>query len=175
VPAIPKPSPASVTRAIQRELARLGIYTDTIDGMAGPRTRAAISRWQSAGGMVPTGEPTPELLAALRQPASSIRAAPVTPVETVDAPSDAEVAAAEQRAAELEREQATARQAATLRRVQTALDQIGYGPLAADGVADEQTGEALRRFQLDNGLTPDGVLSDKVMQRLVAIGALQAE
>jgi peptidoglycan hydrolase-like protein with peptidoglycan-binding domain len=162
--------------AMQREMARLGIYTGTIDGLSGPRTKAAISTWQTAAGIKVTGEPTPELLAAMRKPAAATAsaAAPV-PAAVNEAASTDQVAAAVARAEELEREQATIALGTKLRSVQVALNQIGYGPLTVDGQPSQQTGDAIRRFQLDNGLPVTGELNDKVVQRLVSIGAMKAE
>ena len=162
--------------AVQRELARLGIYTDAIDGLSGPHTKAAISTWQTAAGIKVTGEPTPELLAALRKPVTAAppAAAPV-PAVVKEAASADQVAAAVARAEELEREQAAIAHGKQLRKVQEALNQIGYGPLAVDGKPSQATSDAIRRFQLDNGLPVTGELSDKVVARLVSIGAMKAE
>ena len=162
--------------AVQRELARLGVYTGTIDGLSGPRTKAAVSTWQTAAGVKPTGEPTPELLAAMRKPAAAaVPAAAPVPAVVNEAASTDQVAAAVARAAELEREQAAIALGTKLRGAQVALNQIGYGPIAVDGQPSQQTGDAIRRFQLDNGLPVTGELNDKVVQRLVSIGAMKAE
>jgi peptidoglycan hydrolase-like protein with peptidoglycan-binding domain len=59
-------------------------------------------------------------------------------------------------------------------RVQTALNRIGYGPVAVDGTANEETANAIRRFELDNGLPISGSAGDGVIDRLIAIGALPA-
>jgi peptidoglycan hydrolase-like protein with peptidoglycan-binding domain len=91
------------------------------------------------------------------------------------AASSDQVAAAVARAQELEREEAAAALSAQLRPVQVALNQIGYGPLVVDGQSNQQTSDAMRRFQLDNGLPVTGELTDKVVQRLVSIGAMKAE
>lgn len=179
-PADAAPAPIDASKmlisAVQRELARLGIYTGAIDGLSGPRTMAAISSWQTAAGIKASGEATPELLAALRQPVSAVPL-PATPVPAVvkQAASTDQVAAAVARAEELEREQAAIAQSSQLRKVQQALNQIGYGAMAVDGKMSELTGDAIRRFQLDNGLPVTGELSDKLLQRLVSIGAMKEE
>jgi peptidoglycan hydrolase-like protein with peptidoglycan-binding domain len=51
---------------------------------------------------------------------------------------------------------------------------IGYGPVPEDGIADEATIAAIRRFELDNGLPITGAAGDTLIQRLVAIGAMEA-
>lgn len=178
-PPAPVPAPVDAQKtlvaAIQRELARLGIYTGAIDGVFGPRTKAAIATWQTADGIPATGEPTPELLAALRKPIASAAPAPApVPAAVKQAATTDRVAAAVARAEQLEREQAALAQGAELRKVQEALNQIGYGSLAVDGQANQATGDAIRRFQLDNGLPVTGELNDKLVARLVAIGAMKA-
>ncbi len=175
---MPTPAPDAATStqalvtAIQRELARLGLYTDAIDGLAGSRTRAAISTWQNAAGMKVTGEPTTDLLAALQKPTASLK--PAAPAPVVAVPDD-QVVAAIRRAAELEHEQAAARNGDRLRRVQVVLSDIGYGQLVADGQLTSETADALRRFQLDQGLPVTGELDDGVIKRLIVIGAMKAD
>jgi peptidoglycan hydrolase-like protein with peptidoglycan-binding domain len=63
--------------------------------------------------------------------------------------------------------------AATYRTVQTALNRIGYGPVPVDGTANKATLDAIRGFELDNGLSVSGEPSDALIQRLVAIGAIK--
>lgn len=58
--------------------------------------------------------------------------------------------------------------------VQKALNLIGYGPVPEDGIANEETIGAIRRFELDNGLPITGAAGDTLINRLVAIGALEA-
>jgi peptidoglycan hydrolase-like protein with peptidoglycan-binding domain len=58
--------------------------------------------------------------------------------------------------------------------VQKALNLIGYGPVPEDGIASEATVGAIRRFELDHGLPITGAAGDTVINRLVAIGAMEA-
>jgi peptidoglycan hydrolase-like protein with peptidoglycan-binding domain len=58
-------------------------------------------------------------------------------------------------------------------RVQAALNQIGYGPVPASGSEDPETTNAIRRFELDNGLPITGRPGKRVIDRLISIGALQ--
>lgn len=58
--------------------------------------------------------------------------------------------------------------------VQKALNMIGYGPVPEDGIAGEETIAAIRRFELDNALPITGAAGDTLIQRLVAIGAMEA-
>jgi hypothetical protein len=58
--------------------------------------------------------------------------------------------------------------------VQKALNLIGYGPVPEDGVAGEATTGAIRRFELDHGMPITGAAGDALVDRLVAIGAMEA-
>ncbi len=51
--------------AMQRELTRLGIYKDKIDGKAGMLTRAALGRYQKSGGLTVDCWPSANLLKAM--------------------------------------------------------------------------------------------------------------
>ena len=57
-------------------------------------------------------------------------------------------------------------QGETVRRIQTALQERGYDPGAADGVFGSRTETAVRRFQTDHGLTADGVVGERTLQAL---------
>lgn len=51
---------------IQQRLLDRGLYDGVVDGIAGPRTRAAISRYQATEGLPVTGLPSVALIARLR-------------------------------------------------------------------------------------------------------------
>jgi lytic murein transglycosylase len=53
-------------RELQRRLTAAGFDTQGADGVIGDNTRAAIRGWQAQAGLAATGEPSLELLAALR-------------------------------------------------------------------------------------------------------------
>ena len=55
--------------ALQRELARLGLYSGAIDGIYGPNTKVSITQYQSTAGLAVTGEPSAELLKIVTTPA----------------------------------------------------------------------------------------------------------
>ena len=128
--------------------------------------------------MAPAADPAP-VTAAPAAAAGSDQAAP--PIESViasnaeplpvpaaksTAPVTAKAAAKPDPAAAA----ATARYAA----VQHALNQIGYGPVAEAGTPDDVTRDAIRHFELDNGLPITGAPDDHVVNRLIAIGAMEA-
>jgi peptidoglycan hydrolase-like protein with peptidoglycan-binding domain len=51
--------------AVQSQLAKQGYYRGAIDGVYGPETRAALTRYQSSHGLQVTGSLTPATLQAL--------------------------------------------------------------------------------------------------------------
>jgi len=149
-------SQTALVTGIQRELARLGLYVGSIDGIAGARTKEAIASYEAAAGRPATGTPTPELL-------NFIKNAPPP------APAGVESA--------LPRATATSAKVAppppdTYRSVQRALNRAGYGPITEDGRPGGETADAIRRFELDNGLPITGDVGDRVLARLVAVGAM---
>jgi peptidoglycan hydrolase-like protein with peptidoglycan-binding domain len=56
--------------------------------------------------------------------------------------------------------------------IQNALNQIGYGPVQSDGMLNDETVNAIRRFELDNGMAITGRIGDQLIDRLVSIGAM---
>jgi peptidoglycan hydrolase-like protein with peptidoglycan-binding domain len=185
----PAPAPAAVVAPatdqttlitdVQRELARLGLYAGAIDGLAGSRTSAAISAYETAAGRTPTGVATPDLLAAMKAPLP-VRNAPAADALPVTAP-DPTAAELDQREreraakiAEAQRAQAAGQMQANVRIVQGALNRIGYGPVPVDGATGAETTDAIRRFELDNGLPVTGEPSDRLIGRFISIGAVKA-
>ena len=57
-------------------------------------------------------------------------------------------------------------QGPNVRRLQRALNQLDYDVGRADGVFGERTAAALRRFQRDSGLTPDGIAGRRTLRAL---------
>jgi peptidoglycan hydrolase-like protein with peptidoglycan-binding domain len=178
VPVVALAEQTTLVTNVQRELARLGLYAGAIDGLAGSRTAAAITAYEAAAGRATTGIATPALLAAMKAPLPAR-----TPPAAATAPAVADPTAAEldqrerDRAAkitEAQRAEAAAQMQANYRIVQGALNRIGYGPVPVDGAAGAETTDAIRRFELDNGLPVTGEASDRLIGRLISIGAVKA-
>ena len=73
-PSKPTPSPRAAdaeVRAAQDYLARLGYYRGPIDGKDGPKTRAAVARYQTDSGNPPDGKVSSDLLARLAASSST--------------------------------------------------------------------------------------------------------
>lgn len=51
-------------------------------------------------------------------------------------------------------------------RVQIRLIELGYDPGPADGIRGRKTVEAIKEFQRDHGITPDGVVGQKTKNAL---------
>jgi hypothetical protein len=166
-----------VTTDIQRELARLGIYSGAIDGKPGPRTSAAIAAYERAAGLEVTGQPTAALLAAMKQPLPKPKAAlPVQSVPGVDPIAAALDQREQERAASIAADQQTRAEQQmhqNYRIVQTALNRMGYASLTIDGNPSAETSDAIRRFELDNGLPITGDASDKLIAHMIAVGAIK--
>lgn len=152
----PEPLPVTPTSVsaieVQEGLRAAGYYQGAVDGVIGSRTRAAIIAFQKEHQLEATGEVTPDLMAMLSQSQPAAAASPgVSPDITaaIDAESD------------------------RLKAVQTALNQIGYGPVSVSGKLGTDTTEAIQRFQLDNGLSITGEADESLVAKMVAIGAME--
>jgi peptidoglycan hydrolase-like protein with peptidoglycan-binding domain len=168
----------ALVRDVQEALARRHLYDGTIDGKMGAMTRAAIEAFERDAGMDRTGTPSAKLLAQLRAPVPPpAPARPVARVETVKPPAEAPKPVVEAvkpvvEAAKPVPPEAIPADLSRYRRVQDALNDIGYGPVKVDGHPGEETANAIRRFELDNGLPLTGSPTDRVIARLMKIGAL---
>jgi peptidoglycan hydrolase-like protein with peptidoglycan-binding domain len=190
-PPLPRPAPippraaveagdTALLREIQTVLARKGLYLGAIDGKYGELSRSAIAAYEKAEGLPVTGAPSAGLLesmkAAAAPPAPPVPVVAAIPPElpppSTAAPVPEVVPPAPQGPSPQEIEAELRR--LRYERVQTALNRIGYGPVAVDGAANEETVNAIRRFELDNGLPISGAAGDSVVDRLIAIGALPA-
>ncbi|MCX5512157.1 hypothetical protein C3941_08805 [Kaistia algarum] len=130
----------------QRALAASNFYDGPVDGRLGPQTRAAISSFEMKIGLIPTGQPTPRLLQQIRRGYPPV----------AEPASTGSIGAADPR----------------LKRIQRALNEIGYGPIPEDGRDGAKTAAAIRRFETDNRLPPTGRASDALAAKLVLIGAM---
>ncbi|MEP2120139.1 peptidoglycan-binding domain-containing protein [Bauldia litoralis] len=198
-PPLPKAIPDQVIiTELQRKLADKGLYDGKVDGISGSRTEAAIVAYQKSAGLAVTGKPTADILvhmntasvAAVRpEPASAPEQTPIPvnpPIEggesveplPVNAVPSEPVEAAPVDIAPVEGDAvASAIEIATRNRfvaVQRALNRIGYGPVAEDGLPSDEVANAVRRFELDNGLPITGEPDEQVVERLVSIGAMQS-
>jgi peptidoglycan hydrolase-like protein with peptidoglycan-binding domain len=173
---------AALIADLQRELIRRSLYAGAIDGIVGPRTAAAIAAYQKSAGLPATGTASVELLTFMRQPAAPKPAAATagpargTPLPPATIPTAAAAGSVQPKPVQITSviAEVNAADAETYRRVQLALNQMGYGLIPVDGKPGKETSDAIRRFELDYGLPVTGQPSEAVTKRLVAVGALAA-
>lgn len=169
----------ALLRAVQRELARLDYYEGEIDGLAGPKTEAALRAYGERAGLPDVPRPSEGLLARLR---IAERGSIVTPRARPQS-----AAGAQQRPAQMpvtrvgfETEyvpplgipEATSASPELVRKIQQGLVNIAYSDVAIDGVMGNQTRDAIRRFQQHYRLPLTGQPSETVLMKLEEIGAL---
>lgn len=83
-----------LVRAVQEGLAALGYDPGPIDGVAGPKTRAAIGDFQTAAGLAPDGTASPALLARLNAALEAVKTEALEPAAEPAAPREADFVAA---------------------------------------------------------------------------------
>ncbi|MCX8998486.1 peptidoglycan-binding protein [Rhizobiaceae bacterium BDR2-2] len=193
-----RPAASDLVRGVQAELARLGLYDGAADGLAGPRTAAAILAFQKSAELAQTGEASGALLDALKAaghaPASA--AAPVsTPgqaVAPVAVPAsrptavpardevDDPVAEAIRNAGQVAPPATIPATPAAMRpadssltaQIQRGLSKFAYSHITVDGVAGTETREAIRNFEKAYRLPETGEPNERVLKKLKEIGAL---
>jgi peptidoglycan hydrolase-like protein with peptidoglycan-binding domain len=143
-------SPASV-RHIQRRLRDAGYYKGSIDGNAGPETRAALRRFQRDKGLRATGMLTHHRMMSVVTIKRSHGQASRSIVTSVHA---------------CTRCMHEMHSRTTLRNAQRMLRTGGYYKGRVDGIAGPETHAAIRRFQRANGLTVTGRLNPGTMSKL---------
>lgn len=195
----PDLDPARLVRAVQAELARHSFYDGEADGRLGPKTTAAIRRFEQASGLPQTGVVSQGLLAALQggtsaspgiptiMPAprpTAIPPAPKTPTE-ID-PIAAAIRAAEGGAevkpkpvrakatetASAESSVSGASGAGMVMSIQRGLSNLAYADVSVDGVVGDQTRMAIRHFEKHYRLPETGEPSAAVLKKMKEIGAI---
>jgi len=168
---------------LQWQLALHGYDPGPADGVAGPRTRAAIARYQADAGLPVDGEPSLALLDHVQYAegprqgqvaAQTDRALPPLEEEELGPPPDivGDDEAETEALPEPERQPAAAGDVMDVytRAIQQALARQGYyhGPI--DGVLNGGTREAIRRYQSRHGLPETGEVSLELVNhvRLIA-------
>ncbi|WP_029059844.1 peptidoglycan-binding domain-containing protein [Stappia stellulata] len=153
-----------LVRDIQVELRRLGMYEGPLDGLKGPATERGVRAYQRARGLAETGRVDEALMARLSldtgDGVNGPDAPPLPPLPpaTVPGSSSASPSATPSTALSPER--------VRIAGIQSALAELGYGPIEVDGYAGEQTSNAIRRFELDRGLPIDGAISERIATEL---------
>jgi lipid-binding SYLF domain-containing protein len=152
-------------RQIQTALKNAGFDPGPIDGIIGPRTTRAIRTFQFDTGTLATGKLNDETLTTLgtgaKPPAELARAEPLeapAPAEPAPAEEPAPAPPAESHLSSIE----------DIRQVQNALTALEYNPGEINGMMTSDTQQAVREFQLLNGLPVTGTADQQTKMALDA-------
>ena len=136
-----EPQADPVVRDIQSALQDMAMYDGTVDGVAGPKTLAAIRAFQKRAGLEPNGKAGAPLLDAIRT--ASVPSPKLKVVKTkVEAQKLPAVAAKSP--------------SSDIVRIQAALKLHGHDGIEADGIAGTKTRDAIRAFQARLKMTVTG-------------------
>jgi len=139
-----QPEGAPAVRAVQRELHRLGWQPGPVDGLYGPLTEAAVTRFQAAAAVAADGIVGPTTRRALTRAQNQ-------PLR---------------RGAGFAQPEGSPR----VRSLQAALQRRGLRPGPADGLFGPRTQAAVERLQRSGGVPTDGVVTDRTRQVLAGDG-----
>lgn len=151
---------------IQSALAKMNLYSGDVDGLHGPKTRAAIQRFQQVAGLQPTGEIDPLLIDAIRT--ASIPATRVPAPELKKTPSKKPSAVSAENANSASPEMSEA----DIMKIQAGLKSFGNEDIGIDGKAGEKTRMAVREFQTLFQLAVTGEPNREVFDKLQEIGLI---
>jgi peptidoglycan hydrolase-like protein with peptidoglycan-binding domain len=144
--------PDPVVRDIQSALREMAMYEGTVDGIAGPRTLAAIREFQQRAGLEPNGKVGEPLLDAIRTASVPV---PKAKKLVVTAPDDAEPA-------ELGAKQ--------ISQIQSALKKHGYDEVEPDGIVGSKTSDAIKAFQIKHKLKVTARADETLLRAMVKAG-----
>ena len=157
----PLPDPAPWVKSLQAKLATLGLFSGAQTGVYGPVTTAAVRAFQIKAGLTPDGKWGPASQAALdrsiaagRVVKAGARTRPATATGTAATTTTAAATAAATTATGSTA--ALPPPAEWVKTVQQRLATLGFFSGAATGVYGPLTTAAVRAFQTNVGLTPDG-------------------
>jgi peptidoglycan hydrolase-like protein with peptidoglycan-binding domain len=135
-----------VVRDIQSALQDMAMYDGSVDGVAGPKTLAAIRAFQKRAGLEPNGKAGAPLLDAIRTASVPAPKLPVSKLKVVKPKAEA------QKTPAVEAKSASS----DIARIQAALKLHGHDGIEADGIAGTKTRDAIRAFQAKLKMTVTG-------------------
>ena len=142
---------------VQSALAQLQIYSGSIDGITGPKTRAAIAKFQKQAGLEPTGEVDPMLIDAIRT--ASIPAVKVPTSKPKTTKPEAFPA-----------NDTNGLSSKQISLIQAGLKSFGNDKINIDGKVGEDTVSAVREFQSLFKMDVTGQPDKQLLAKLKEIG-----
>lgn len=175
-PVAAKTASDPVLSQIQAILVDQGLYSGDIDGLMGPKSAAAIRKWEKTNGYSETGEATAALLGVMNGPAAAAKPVKLASADPVPAPKPrpAPVVASDERSGEPVTIPAVIAGAPSelVQQIQSGLSNIAYADITVDGVAGSQTRAAISAFEKHYRLPVTGEPNETVLKKLLEIGAL---
>jgi peptidoglycan hydrolase-like protein with peptidoglycan-binding domain len=148
-----------VVRDIQSALQDMAMYDGSVDGVAGPKTLAAIRAFQKRAGLEPNGKAGAPLLDAIRTASVPSRKLNVVKPKTeARKPPAAAVSAA----------------GSDIARIQAALNLHGHDEIEADGIAGTKTRDAIRAFQAKLKMTVTGEPDASLLRVMIKQGWIKS-
>ena len=136
--------------AVQRALMQWGYDCSSADGIFGQKTDAAVRAFQKANGITPDGIAGPLTQAALFSSNAVRNGTTTTTTQSSDSSTWLKVGSTGE----------------AVRKMQQGLINTGYPISSADGIFGRQTEAAVKMFQQDNGITPDGIAGQITLDKL---------
>jgi peptidoglycan hydrolase-like protein with peptidoglycan-binding domain len=157
--------PDPVVKHVQSVLTDLNLYTGSIDGVEGPRTRSAIENYRRIVGLEPTGDIDEKLLKHLGEPLpeAAMAALPKDAATTATVKPDFAAPAPADKAA-------APKSDANIIKIQAGLRAFGNEGIALDGVLGAKTQSAIKEFQSLFGLPVTGKPDAAVHAKMREIG-----
>jgi peptidoglycan hydrolase-like protein with peptidoglycan-binding domain len=153
------PQADPVVRDIQSALQDMAMYDGSVDGVAGPKTLAAIRAFQRRAGLEPNGKAGAPLLDAIRTasvPAPGLKVVKAKPGAQQPLASESGAASSD------------------VVKIQAALKRLGYEGIEPDGIAGTKTREAVRAFQTKLKMTVTGEPDAALLNIMVRQGWIKS-
>ena len=154
-----EPQADPVVRDIQSALQDMAMYDGSVDGVAGPKTLAAIRAFQKRAGLEPNGKAGAPLLDAIRT-----ASVPAPKLKVVKPKAEAQ-----------KRPLLRAKAASPdIARIQAALKLHGHDEIEADGIAGTKTRDAIRAFQAKLKMTVTGEPDAALLSLMIKQGWIKS-
>jgi len=170
------PAGDSQIATVQEVLSGLNLYQGPVDGLSGPKTRAAITKYQRIVGLSADGEISVALLQQLAGPEPVAKTVPLPVADAVPLPTPRPDGAGGARRVEpLPSAEITAsigQEGGAVKRAQAGLRAFGHDKIEIDGKIGSLTERALVEFQSLFGLPQSGKVDGQTIAKMQEIGLI---